>query len=80
MRKNATAVINAFKTNSACDEGTIRTDGTTVWSYQMVIAKRRQDGSVEIIDVAKSPSRTTSSHIRACLVGFVGAQVVQVVS
>lgn len=79
MRQNASKVIEAFKVGQAAagdSKRTISTDGTTILSYAMPIA-RRVDGVVQVIDAKKAPSNTTRAQIRACMVAFPEAQVVQ---
>ncbi len=65
MRKNIAAVIEAWKHGEAHRADTCRTDGTTIWSYEMPIARRAKNGRVRVLDVDKAPSRTTKMQIRA---------------
>lgn len=65
MRKNLQKVMKAFlKGESAKGDAknTCSTDGITIYSYDMPIA-RRVYGGVEIIRRDKAPSNTTRSQI-----------------
>lgn len=65
MRKNIKTVIEAFQKAKPCYGQTCRTDGNQIFSYDMLIAERLKDGSIEIVNEYFSPSKTTTSHIRA---------------
>jgi len=66
MRKNIASVIDAFHANETYQDRTCRTDGQAVYSYALPIAARI--GSVVyVLDPEESPSRTTTSQIRAVL-------------
>lgn len=65
MRKNMKAVIDAFRKGESHTEKTCRTDGKTIWSYALEIAQKMSDGTVVVLPVERSPSRTTTSQIRA---------------
>lgn len=69
-RKNIDRVIAAFRTHVPHREAPCRTDGETVWSYEMVIAKRSNSGTVFVADRELGPSRTTRAHIDALLLAF----------
>lgn len=73
MRKNARKVINAFlerKPAAGDAKMTIHTNGQQIYSYAMLIAERKPDGSVWIASYEQSPSKTTTTQIHACLVGL----------
>lgn len=70
MRKNIGKVIEAFRSGKALHDKTCSTDGSRIFSYRMPIAERRNDGSVSIVSEGESPSRTTTSHIRAVSLVF----------
>lgn len=72
-RQNITAVIDAFRAGRAKREATCSTDGDTLYSYGLPIASRR-GGEVEVLDISESPSRTTSSQIRAVAAAFPAAR------
>lgn len=56
----------AFAEKKAKNGKTISTDGTHVWSYNMMIARTiPETGGVELINYNMAPSNTTRSHIRA---------------
>lgn len=74
-RKNVTAVIDAFRDGRAKREATCHTDGDVVWSYGLPIAARIH-GEVVVLDPTESPSRTTTSQIRAVLAELPNAQTV----
>jgi hypothetical protein len=72
MRKNIESVVNAWLNGTARYEQTCHTDGTTVWSYALPIAKRvtssgKRGGSLKSsYHVRKADStRTTNSQIYA---------------
>ena len=64
MRKNAEKIIGAFLDKAAAQDKTLRTDGATVWSYAMPIA-RWEDGRVHVLAYRDAPTATTRSHVRA---------------
>ena len=70
MRKNIETVMRAFVLGQYANEKTIHTDGVTLYSYAMPIAKRRIDATGEAIyfvkDKSAAPSRTTNGQIMAC--------------
>jgi hypothetical protein len=73
MRKNIASVIDAFHSHETYQDKTCRTDGEAIWSYAQLIAVRA--GSVVYaLDPAESPSRTTTSQIRAVLAALPDAQ------
>ena len=79
MRANIEKVLAAFERGQAASgdsKRTCHTDGTTIYSYAMPIAWRTPDGRIVVVPLADSPSRTTSSQIRACMVRF-GAAATQ---
>lgn len=66
MRKNISKVMEAFAAGKHIDgdsKRTISTDGNTVFSYDMPIAQRCRNGSLEIIARSAGPTNTTRSHI-----------------
>lgn len=65
MRKNIGNVIVAWKRGEAHREATCRTDGVTVWSYEMPIARRCPSGRILVMDPSKAPSRTTKMQVVA---------------
>ncbi len=62
MRKNTQAVANAFLAGKHLGGRSISTDGKTVYSYAMPIA-RRVGGVVYVIAASESPSVTTTTQI-----------------
>lgn len=74
-RKNISDVIEAFRARRPHREATCSTDGHTLYSYGLPIASYNR-GEVEVLDVAESPSRTTSGQIRAVQQAFPGARTV----
>lgn len=64
MKKNIASVIDAFHAEEAYQDKTCRTDGKAIYSYALLIAAR-YGSAVYVLDGSKSPSRTTSGHIRA---------------
>jgi hypothetical protein len=72
MRKNIESVLNAWLNGTVYHERTCHTDGTTVWSYALPIAKRvlssgKRGGSLKTLyHVRKADSSgTTNSQINA---------------
>lgn len=74
MKKNIASVIDAFHAHETYQDRTCRTDGKVVYSYALPIAVRR-GATVYVLDTAESPSRTTTSQIRAVRSAFPGALV-----
>lgn len=62
-RKNISEVIDAFKAGGRAQHATCRTDGTTIWSYDLPIATRLNDGTVAVRKSWSSP--TTQGQINA---------------
>jgi hypothetical protein len=79
MRKNAKVVLDAFSSGKVANKKTIRTNGTELFSYNMMIA-RKNGNKVEIIESSASPSKTTTIQINACVSYFPANQVVRVSS
>lgn len=70
MRKNVVKVVEAFlvgKRAKGDSKGTVWTDGQTIFSYDMPIAQRRNNRSLEVISSEAGPTATTRSQIRAVL-------------
>ena len=65
MRKNAQKVLQAFAENKPKKGDSISTNGSEVFSYNMLIARTSPTGGVELLVYADAPSATTRSHIRA---------------
>jgi len=65
-----------FRAGRIAAGGNIQTDGHVVYSYQMLIARRSPDGTVEVIDRKESPSVTTSKHIGFVLNACPNAKIV----
>jgi hypothetical protein len=63
MRKNIQTVVNAFILGQYANEKAIHTDGTTLFSYAMPIARKR--GNAWVVR-AKGPTQTTNTHINGC--------------
>lgn len=63
MRKNIENVIQAFLNNKSHQEKTCRTNGKEIFSYNLVIAKYNDDGSIWIHP--RNSTRTTNSQISA---------------
>lgn len=73
MRRNISKVIEAFKAGKAAtgdSKRTCWTDGETVYSYAMPIAKRSANGSIAIINYSDAPTATTRSQVRALETAF----------
>lgn len=70
MRKNISKVIQAFQAGKGFFDKTCSTDGNRIFSYRMQIAERLEDGSVSIVSESESPSKTTTTHIRAVSLVF----------
>lgn len=73
MRQNMQRVIEAFKAGTAAvgdSKRTCWTDGTTVYSYAMPIAKRSANGSIAIVRYEDAPTNTTRSQVRALVAAF----------
>lgn len=64
MRKNIASVIDAFHHRDSYQDKTCRTDGKAIYSYSLLIAAR-YGATVYVLDESESPSRTTTSQIRA---------------
>lgn len=64
MRKNIRLVIDAWKAGNYANGDTCHTDGKTVWSYNLPIAHRNDQGQVFIIP--RKSTRTTNMQITAC--------------
>jgi hypothetical protein len=80
MRKNMGRVIEAFKRGESAtgdSKNTCSTDGTTVYSYRMPVARRLKNGRVQIVAYSASPTRTTTSQIHALMVAFPDAAEVK---
>jgi len=73
MKKNIASVIDAFHAHESHWEQTCSTDGEVIRSYEMVIAIRR-GRSVYVLAPSESPSRTTTSQIRAVLAALPGCR------
>lgn len=73
MRKNIASVIDAFHSHDSYQDKTCRTDGRVIYSYAMPIATH-YGSVVYVLDPAESPSRTTTSQIRAVLAALPGAR------
>ncbi len=68
MRKNIAKVIQAFEAGGTHTEKTCRTDGRSVWSYNMLIAFKgtgSKSDIVYVIDRTEAPSNTTRGQIDA---------------
>ena len=67
MTKDIARVIQAFKDRKSAHGKNCSTDGNTIYSYQMVIARWKDcaDTHVQVIGERQSPSKTTTTHIRA---------------
>lgn len=68
MRKNIEKVIRAFEAGGTHNEKTCRTDGRSVWSYNMPIAFKgagSKSDIVYVIDRSEAPSVTTRGQIDA---------------
>jgi len=67
MRKNIQTVLAAWAHGEPCKQGTCSTDGRTVFSYALPVA-RRQTGPNRIDRItvrSTGPSHTTRTHIQA---------------
>lgn len=76
MRKNMSKVIEAFKAGKAAtgdSKRTCWTDGTTVYSYRMPIARRTDAGAIQVVAYGSAPTATTRSQVRALQIAFPGA-------
>lgn len=66
VRKNIQKVIEAFVQGRAAkgdSKGSCSTDGMSIYSYRMEIARRNPDGSVWVME--RGPTATTNAQIRA---------------
>ncbi len=80
MRKNMQTVIAAFDSYTATKDRpvygdskrTCWTDGETIYSYAMPIARRQGPRCVVVVDRESAPvwSKTTSCQVTSCLVGL----------
>lgn len=68
MRRNVENIVKAFISGRRGGNVTLSTDGDTVFSYDMPIAQRLRNGSLEVITRDQGPSATTRTHIAG--VGF----------
>jgi hypothetical protein len=83
-RKNVSAVIDAFAEGRRHSEKTVSTDGSRIYSYNLLIAARmgadgeptRGTGQVLVLDTRESPSVTTSGQINAVRAAFRDAEIV----
>lgn len=78
MRKNIATVICAFsQSDSAVGDSkkTCSTNGEEIYSYNMLIA-RRKDERIQVIKKDRSPSRTTSMQVNAVMSSFPNAEIV----
>ena len=68
MRKNIETVMRAFVLGQYANEKTIHTDGKTLYSYAMPIAKRREGPVMTLTYFVKDkgPTNTTNTHISGC--------------
>ena len=61
------AVIEAFANGRALRAGNLSTDGQTLWSYNLQIAHRTEDGHIALGDYTRTGgqfvSATTSRHV-----------------
>ena len=76
MRQNILKVIEAFKVNKKAkgdSKGTCSTDGTFIWSYNMVIAMRLND-EVIVCPYKLCPSVTTRAQHRAIMSSIPGVK------
>jgi len=67
MRKNIASVIDAWNSEETHREKTCRTDGTTIWSYELPIATRTPKGNIELLirDYGKKPNGDVSTVTRS---------------
>lgn len=60
-------VIDAFLAGKACKESTLSTDGKAIYSYAMMIARRKRNGTIVCLaspsDGGPKISKTTSTHL-----------------
>ena len=80
MRKNIQNVITAWFRGRSHSERTCSTDGVTLYSYAMPIAKRIGTDEIQVVQDSAGPSSTTTSQIRAVayMVGTSGAACMRV--
>lgn len=75
-KKDTAKVVNAFLAGNECEGRPcpsnglrrMRTDGRTLWSYAMPIARwvrHAGDPCIELVEYGRAPSATTRSHVRA---------------
>lgn len=77
MRKNISKVIEAFKAGREAigdSKRSCSTDGTTVYSYRMPIARRVSGGAIVIVAYDDAPTPTTRSQVRALQIAFEDAR------
>lgn len=68
MRKNLQKVVEAFQHHTAKvgdAKRTCSTDGQSIFSYRMEIARRLPNGKVALLEYKKAPSQTTRSQVSA---------------
>jgi hypothetical protein len=71
-------IINAFRDRRLMGNpmrDSISTDGDTIYSYRMPIARRTSNGGVSIVDPAGAPSATTRNHIYGLQRTFTPAEI-----
>ena len=66
MTKQIAEVVTEFvRQGKSGTAASVKSDGTTLWSYKTPIAIRRTDGDETFVEVLRdSPSATTARHIR----------------
>lgn len=72
-------IIEAFRARRLMGNpmrDSISTDGDTIYSYRMPIARRTPNGGIFIIDPASAPSSTTRNHIYGLQRTFTPAEIV----
>jgi RadC-like JAB domain len=71
-------IINAFREHRLMGNpmrDSISTDGDTIYSYRMPIARRTASGGIAIVDPAGAPSATTRNHIYGLQRTFTPAEI-----
>ncbi len=63
MRQNLSEVFEAWKRGERAASGHASTDGVTIFSYMLPIARRGEDGNVHVL--LRYPSKTTQGAINA---------------
>jgi hypothetical protein len=75
MRKNIDRVVNAFIAGRHCGGDSLSTCGNVIRSYDMPIAQRLSDGSLQILPTEAGPTATTRNHLSGVRVALWSAGI-----